>query len=178
MDLHGWPVRNWQANGRSRRRHAPEARLVLNAEHPGLASPPRGRERVKKSDCRGGPCGHPRATTRVAPTSPHQKVVVSCVRRAQERGGIELSGTARRARKLRISATTRRSRNQNEVLRVLIAFKPSTRRTRRISVNSVFHLYHGHKAHGEEKAFPELQRPRTGATGGWRIRGCPKKMLK
>jgi hypothetical protein len=38
MNLRGRSVRTWQADPRSRPRHAPRARLVVIAEHPGLLS--------------------------------------------------------------------------------------------------------------------------------------------
>jgi hypothetical protein len=43
---------------------------------------PLGREGVKKSRCRGGPCGRPGATTRVAPTAPRQSAIFSHLQRA------------------------------------------------------------------------------------------------
>ena len=42
---------------------------------------------------------------------------------------------------LATGATARRNRNQSEFLRVLCAWEPSTSRTRRVSVNSVFSLF-------------------------------------
>ena len=40
------------------------------------------KERVKKSRCRGNPCGRPGATTRVAPTTHGQNVILSHLQRA------------------------------------------------------------------------------------------------
>ena len=62
-----------------------------------------------------------------------------------------------------MGSSWRRSCNQNELLRVLCASKTSTRRTRRLSVTSVFGLFSATE-NTEKRAWQDNTVPRTSAT--------------